>query len=89
MSTTTTQSETVLRTRLEASQHPKPLSLSGALDRFESEELTPVIGREYPSVNLVDDILNASNSDELVRDLAITSEFDQLRCISLGSSDTQ
>ncbi|KAI8656226.1 hypothetical protein LRP88_12553 [Fusarium phalaenopsidis] len=72
MSTTTTQSETVLRTRLETSQHPKPLSLSGALDRFESEELTPVIGREYPSVNLVDDILNASNSDELVRDLAIT-----------------
>lgn len=75
MSTTATQSETVLRTRLETRQHPKPLSPSGALDRFESEELTPVIGREYPTVNIVNDILNASNSEELVRDLAITSEF--------------
>lgn len=55
-------------------QYPAPLKLSGALDKFEFEDTTPAIGREFPTVNIVDDLLNASNSDELVRDLAITSE---------------
>lgn len=54
-------------------EYPKPLSTSGALDRFKHDEVTPVIGREYPEVNVVDDILNAKNSEELIRDLAITS----------------
>ncbi|RAK74613.1 TauD/TfdA dioxygenase family protein [Aspergillus fijiensis CBS 313.89] len=53
-------------------QYPKPLKVSGALDKYEYEETTPVIGREYPTVNIVDDLLNAPNADELVRDLAIT-----------------
>lgn len=78
MSTTTTatdiQSKTVLPTRLKAEQHPEPLALSGALDHFNHDEITPVIGREYPNVNLVDDIINAKNADELIRDLAITSK---------------
>ncbi|KAH6629038.1 hypothetical protein C7974DRAFT_375929 [Boeremia exigua] len=53
--------------------YPSPLLKSGALDdKFQFEEATPVIGREYPTVNIVDDILNASNADELIRDLAIT-----------------
>ena len=52
---------------------PKPLQLSGALDAYaESFDVTPVIGREFPKVNLVE-VLNAPNSDELLRDLAITS----------------
>lgn len=51
----------------------EPLKLSGALDSFESFDVTPVIGREFPSANLVE-WLNAPNSDELLRDLAITSE---------------
>lgn len=59
--------------QLEA-KYPKPLTPSGALDKFTFEESTPVIGREYPSVNLVDDIINAKNADELIRDLAITSK---------------
>ncbi|KAJ5259385.1 hypothetical protein N7478_012366 [Penicillium angulare] len=54
-------------------QYPAPLKASGALDQFEFEETTPVIGREYPTLNIVDDLLNAPNADELVRDLAITS----------------
>jgi hypothetical protein len=58
---------------LKESQYPAPLKLSGALDRFAFEESTPVIGREFPSVNIVDDLLNAPNADELLRDLAITS----------------
>jgi hypothetical protein len=52
-----------------------PQLKTGALDAgFKFEETTPVIGREYPEVNIVEDILNASNADELIRDLAITSK---------------
>lgn len=55
---------------------PSPLAKVGALDAsFKFEETTPVIGREYPEVNIVDDILGAPNADELIRDLAITSTF--------------
>lgn len=54
--------------------YPKPLKSSGALAKFEWEDVTPVIGREFPKLNLVNDILHAANSDELVRDLAIDSE---------------
>lgn len=54
-------------------RYPTPLKPSGALDEFAFEEATPIIGREYPTVNIVDDLLNAPNSDELLRDLAITS----------------
>lgn len=56
------------------SEYPAPLKPSGALDAFKFEETTPIIGREYFGVNIVDDLLNAPNSDELVRDLAITSK---------------
>jgi hypothetical protein len=52
---------------------PTPLKQSGALEQFSYEETTPVIGREFLDVNIVDDFLNASNADELIRDLAITS----------------
>lgn len=73
MTTTITQSEVVIRTQPLRRQHPEPLKPSGALDQFNHVEVTPVIGREYPHVNVVDDLLNAGNSDELLRDLAITS----------------
>ncbi|KAK3352883.1 hypothetical protein B0T25DRAFT_195848 [Lasiosphaeria hispida] len=49
----------------------QPLQLSGALDTYESFDSTPIIGREFPSANLVE-WLDAPNSDELLRDLAIT-----------------
>ena len=55
--------------------YPEPLEYSGALDKFGWEDATPVIGREFPTLNIVDDLLNASNADELVRDLAITSKY--------------
>jgi alpha-ketoglutarate-dependent taurine dioxygenase len=61
--------------------YPAPLKLSGALDQFTFEETTPVIGREFPHVNIVDDLLHASNSDELVRDLAITSKIAPCACV--------
>jgi hypothetical protein len=46
---------------------------SGALDQYEHFEVTPVIGREYPHVNLVS-LLKAPNSEDLLRELALTSE---------------
>lgn len=58
--------------------YPKPLSLSGALDKFQYEDTTPAIGREYLGVNIVDDLLNAENSDDVLRDVAITSRLSVL-----------
>ncbi|KAK4210769.1 hypothetical protein QBC37DRAFT_27902 [Rhypophila decipiens] len=55
--------------RLES--HKEPLKLSGVLNHLQSFDVTPVIGREYPNVDLVG-LLRAPNSDELLRDLAIT-----------------
>ena len=54
------------------SQYKTPLDLSGALDHFDSFDVTPAIGREFVGVNLAR-WLKAPNSDELIRDLAITS----------------
>jgi hypothetical protein len=58
--------------------------LSGALDKgFEFDDVTPAIGREYPTLNIVNDLLNANNSDELLRDLAITSELSSVQPYAL------
>lgn len=46
-----------------------PLSYSGSLDQYKSIELTNVIGREYPELQ-VSGILN---DDSKIRDLAIIS----------------
>lgn len=67
--------ETVPSLSWKTRTYPKPLKSSGALAKFEWEDVTPVIGREFPTINLVDDVLHAANSDELVRDLAIDSAF--------------
>lgn len=53
---------------------PKPLQQSGALEQFAYEDNTPVIGREFPHLNVVNDLLNSPNADALIRDLAITSK---------------
>ena len=53
-------------------KYPQPLKLSGALDQFESFRITPCIGTEYPKANL-SEWLRAPNSDELIRELAVTS----------------
>lgn len=52
----------------------EPLQLKGVLDQYESFDVTTVIGKEFPTVSLKE-WLQAPNSDELLRDLAITSEF--------------
>ncbi len=52
-------------------QDPQMLQLSGALDQFQSFQNTPCIGTEFPSAILAD-WLRAPNSDEIIRNLAIT-----------------
>jgi alpha-ketoglutarate-dependent taurine dioxygenase len=49
----------------------EPLQLSGVLDEYDSFDVTPIIGREFPTANLKE-WLGAANSDALLRDLAIT-----------------
>ena len=56
-----------------SSRHKEPLKPSGALDKYESFDVTPVIGREFRGANLKE-WLEAPNSDELIRELATTSE---------------
>lgn len=51
-----------------------PLQLNGALDKYKSFDVTPVIGREFPEASLKE-WLEAPNADELLKELAITSMF--------------
>jgi hypothetical protein len=69
-------SETAAETAKSAAKsfQKKPLELKGVLDAFDSFDVTPVIGKEFPTANLKE-WLQAPNSDELLADLAITSEF--------------
>lgn len=54
-------------------RNTEPLQKTGALDAaFEFDDVTPAIGREYPTANIVSDLLEGANADELLRDLAIT-----------------
>ena len=53
--------------------HREPIKSTGALDQYEHFEVTPVIGREYVNVNLLE-LLRAPNSDDLIRELALISE---------------
>lgn len=50
----------------------KPLVYSGSLDSYNHEDVTPVIGREFQGLQVVE-LLAAHNSDQLIRDLAVTS----------------
>jgi hypothetical protein len=76
MSTTETTETLTVKAVEEAAPQWKPgppLKLSGALDSYKSFDVTPNIGREFVEGNLKE-WLQAPNSDELIRDLAITSK---------------
>ncbi|KAI1395106.1 taurine catabolism dioxygenase TauD, TfdA family protein [Hypoxylon fuscum] len=49
----------------------EPLKRGTSIDHFEYVDVTPIIGREYPTAKLKD-MLQAPNADEQLRDLAIT-----------------
>lgn len=53
-------------------QHRVPLQLKGILDDVPFEEITPVIGREYTTLD-VRDLLKDPQSDAKLRELAIIS----------------
>ncbi|KAL5048119.1 hypothetical protein BDW71DRAFT_205662 [Aspergillus fruticulosus] len=46
----------------------EPLKYSGSLDVFKSFDVTPIIGREFPDLQLTDTL----NDDQKIHDLAIT-----------------
>lgn len=71
--TTEQVQDKLANTTLTEKTYPTPLKLSGALDQFKSFDVTPVIGREFQEGNLAE-WLRAENSDELLRELAITSK---------------
>lgn len=50
----------------------EPLRYTGTLDGFASQDLTPVVGREYEGLQ-VRDLLRWG--DDMIRDLAVTSMF--------------
>jgi hypothetical protein len=52
----------------------EPLRLEGVLRCFQSFDITPVIGTEFPDAK-VTDWMKAANSEELLRDLAITGKL--------------
>ena len=52
-------------------RNTQPLRGSGSLDRFEHQDLTPVIGREYIGLQ-VRDLLNAPDRKQRIQDLAVT-----------------
>lgn len=54
--------------------HREPLKPSGKLAGYESVDVTPVIGTEFKSAKLLD-WLEAPDSDELLRELAITGVY--------------
>jgi hypothetical protein len=51
----------------------EPLKLKGVLNEYKSIKTTPIIGTEFPDAKLAE-WMKAPNSDELLLDLAITSE---------------
>lgn len=63
--------------RTKESQKKVGLESTGSLDKFDWDDVTPVIGREFPETRIVEDILDQPNADELLRDLAITSMYNR------------
>ena len=59
--------------------HPR-IHSTGSLDTFNPILVTPVIGTEFPkdSCNIVDDILNAPNAEQRIRDLAVLGKSPSL-----------
>lgn len=51
----------------------RPMEYSGSLDSYTHRDMTPVIGTEYEGLQVVD-LLQASDSDRLIKDLAVTGK---------------
>ncbi len=51
----------------------EPLKLNEFLNEYASFDVTPLVGTEFPQARLAE-WMSAPNSDDLLRDLAITSK---------------
>ena len=58
---------------LEPSRSYPPYDNAGTLDVFKQVHITPCLGSEFKDVDL-SEWLKAPNSDNILRDLALTSE---------------
>lgn len=56
-------------------KNTKPMTYTGSLDAYEHFDSTPVIGREFAEGLQLSTLLEAPNSDELIRDLAVLGEY--------------
>lgn len=50
----------------------EPMPLMGSLNHFKSFDMTPIVGTEFPTANVVD-WMKAPNSDGMLQELAVTS----------------
>jgi hypothetical protein len=57
--------------KIAATKLTEPLNSAGTLDRYESFDVTSVIGREFPKLQLS----SILNDDAKIRDLAITGQI--------------
>jgi hypothetical protein len=55
----------------QSASFPTPLAYSGTLDQYESFDVTSIIGREFPKLQLTDIL----NDDAKIRDLAILGVY--------------
>ena len=53
------------------------MKLTGLLDAFKSKEVTPIVGTEFTDANVVD-WMKGPNSDEMLRELAVTSTYNDI-----------
>lgn len=49
----------------------KPLTYSGSLEKYQYNDLTPVIGREFLDIQVADLL---KGDDQVIQDLALTSK---------------
>lgn len=69
-------SENNQSTKVIASPFPTPLKYSGTLDEYDHFDVTAVIGREFPKLQLTEII----HDDAKIRDLAIIGESCHIIC---------
>lgn len=67
------QTFSTLLLNMTGQKYPHPMRQSGSLDEFERFDLTPILGTEFRHVDVAD-WLTRSDSDRLLRDLAILSK---------------
>ena len=64
----------------------QPLQYSGSLDSCTYSDLTPVIGTEYSGLQIVE-ILENESCDQIIKDLAVTSEHSPSILLAQRSSE--